>query len=162
MTSGYGVYYDYRTNNGGSNNGYSVKFAADHWTDGAVRNGLAGVVSGGKIYPGGFGPIQIWGHCEHIVVGGQTNGFAALWNSITSQIIADADLQNLYLEPIDQQYYSTSPGLFAVVLIANATNRQGYSPVIQIVDAVIPSGSTTYGTLANTSTGTTKAFIRCL
>ena len=162
LATGYGVVYDYRTDTGGQNDGYSVRYAADFYTDGTNRNLFAGVVSGRPIYPGGFGAIQVWGHCDYLVVTGETSGFAGLWNSVSSQIISDVDLTSLFLEPIDIYYYDTYPGMFALVSKANDFNRIGAPPLVQIVDAIIPDGATTYGTLARTSFGTTKGFVRCL
>ncbi len=168
MDRGHGVLYDYTTDSSTpAFEGFGVKYAEDYWPNTFVNPlQFAGVVVGRQIPPGGYGSIQIWGHClDPIVVGADTNGTSPLFPGITIAVINDTDIGDfLFMRPMGISITDAMPGAFALLRDGRSVGQRYFvaHPCVQILDAVIPSGATTYGTLTHNQTGTTKGFVRCI
>lgn len=163
MDPGYGVMYAYRSDGQDANDGVGVRFCEDNFTTGYARVLFAGLVVGRRIYPGAYGTIQCWGPAinDPIVVF-DTSVTAPPKLDLSTAILTDGDLaERLWLEPA-ATYYSDHTGAFVILQRASASIDFSPYPALFPVDAIVPAGATTYGTLAHSSTGTVKAFIRCL
>lgn len=168
MTPGRGVVYAYQTNGGDDNDGVGVRFGEDYYPTGFSRQLFAGVVAGRIIPPRGYGTIQVWGPSIEpipVAIDAAITGVEPVMAEVTAAVLNDEDMAAyIWLEPMSR-FVDGYTGFFVFCQQEGLLAQRDFcpQPCVAPLDAIIPDGATTYGTITYTSTGLVgKAFIRAL
>jgi len=162
----------------GTGNGYGVTFAVTAATQQPNPLLFAGIVAGSEIPAGNYGVVQVYGYHPGVVVtGNATNSLVFNTNFFTVTNRTAASFTNARLIPVNAlgnaTGAATDAGYMAVANLPGATyhvTNLGTATSITIplspllgLPHVVPLGNLNNGaTIATTSSGSVKAFIKAL
>lgn len=183
LSSGRGVVWDYNPANYSTtgNDGYDVRYA---YTNATSNNPslFAGIVYNRSIQTGEFGLIQVWGHCDSIVIHGMhvstthadSTGYM-IWSAcsaFTTTNWNNASITDKVLVPgnVVKDGTTFGYGAMAGVLMRTAYTTINASTDLarnvpyfpHVVPITVLTTCTTTTAADSASVGTIKGFIRCL